>query len=367
MKTLAELRAMGEQLGLAVPPKEQANKEAWIDALRRHLWEKDHPGQPLPPQVQPMLLSEWNDLSPMEAEELESDHHAWIAQEKVDGVRALLHVEPSGVRITGRTVSEVHFRLSEFQENLAHLQAGWDRLVGTVIDGELLCPTATVDTGKCRTADALQATTAILSTSPDNAQHIQDRHGAHLRFHAFDILKHLGADATALPLIERLSLLIQAVRMAGNIHVEIVPSYAVNKPAVHRSIVNAGGEGTVWKKCDQPYQPGRRVRHWLKRKRSTAVEAFVTGHKPGSEGKGHSHLVGAIEFSIREPDGRTTPIAWVSNWTDKEREAMTTHDPAGSVMLCPAYLGRRAMITGQNLSGKSRRIRHARIHRWVDR
>jgi ATP-dependent DNA ligase len=83
--------------------------------------------------------------------------------------------------------------------------------------------------------------------------------------------------------------------------------------------MEAGGEGTVWKRVDQSYEPGCRVRHWIKRKRGTEVEAFVTGFKPGNPERGHGQCVGAVEFSVRQTDGTTKPIAWVSAWSDAER------------------------------------------------
>jgi ATP-dependent DNA ligase len=114
----------------------------------------------------------------------------------------------------------------------------------------------------------------------------------------------------------------------------------------------------VWKRLDQPYEPGRRVRHWLKRKQGVEVEAFVTGFKPGTPDRGNGRLVGALEFSIAHADGTVAPVAWVSNWTDEEREAMTRADDAGNPALNPAYRGRRAaVVAGHDVAARSRRIR----------
>ena len=163
----------------------------------------------------------------------------------------------------------------------------------------------------------------------------------------------------------RIALLARAIDRIENPCVEIVPHFVVNKPAVHERIIEQGDEGTVWKKSDQPYEPARRVAHWIKRKRSIEVEAFVTGFKPGSPKRGHSNLVGALEFSARNGDGNTRPIAWVSNFTDAERLAMTQHTAHDQPTLNPVHLGRRAIIAGQDQSMKSRRIRHAKIKKWL--
>ena len=134
---------------------------------------------------------------------------------------------------------------------------------------------------------------------------------------------------------------------------------------MHHRVITAGGEGSVWKRLDQPYEPGKRVFHWLKRKTTTTVEAIVTGFKPGTPGKGHDQLVVAVEFGVIQPDGIAKPIAWVSSWCDEERQAMTRTDPSGNPQLNPAYLGRRALINGQDHAAKSGRLRHARLTSWL--
>ena len=53
------------------------------------------------------------------------------------------------------------------------------------------------------------------------------------------------------------------------------------------------------------------------------------------------------------------------NWTDEERERMTKQN-GDSVTLHPAMLGKRAIVGGHGIAGKSGRFRHARIIRWVE-
>lgn len=364
VKNLAELQAECAALGVEVATTSRPSKEPYIAALRDHHWRKDHPNEPLPPQIQPMLLGSWEDLEEEEAQEIEADLHAWLAQPKLDGVRALLHIEEDRVRITGRTISEVTYRLSEFQENLSHLAEGWSALKETTLDGELVCPVAKLDTGSTLTETSLQATTAILSTSPENARRIQDGQAAHVRFHAFDILRYCGQDVTPLPLIERQDILETALRQSDNSFVETVPSFVVNKPAIHDHIITAGGEGTVWKLASSTYLPNRRVPYWVKRKRGIEIEAFVTDSKEGTNG--HAGQIGAVQFSVRHSDDSTTPVAWVSSLSDRERFLLTDPQRNGHVRLAPHHLGRRAVLTGQDLSARSRRIRHARLVRWID-
>lgn len=366
MRTLRELQAECARFKLIVPADSCASKAAWIAALRQYYWDRKHSGRPLPSQVQPMLLDDWRRLDVRKAHEIENDQQKWIVQPKLDGVRAILHIEEDSIRVTGRSVSDVTYRLTEHQENLPQLKHGIAALRGTVLDGELVCPVARVDTGTTLSETGLQAAVAILATDPENAARIQQTNGALLRLHVFDILSYLGKDVTRLPLRDRLDLAMEAVAEVENDHICLVPSYVTSKLEVHNRVISDGGEGTVWKQTDQPYEPGKRVRHWIKRKRSLEVEAFVTGFKPGRSDGGNSHLIGALEFSVHTDEGTTRPIAWVSGLTDADRIAMTCKAD-GQVSLVPAFYGRRAMIAGQDESARSKRIRHARISRWLDR
>jgi len=364
VKNIADLRAECAALGIKVEAVGRTSKEPYIAALREHHWQRDDLDEPLPSQTMPMLLGFWENLDEGEAEALERDHHAWIVQPKFDGARVLLHIERDRVRITSLTVSEVTYRLAEFQDNLPHLSRGLEGLAGAIFDGELVCPRFALDTGNTVTASSLQATTAILSTSPEKARQIQQDQDAQLRLHVFDVLRFRGEDATKLPLIERQSVLENALHQSANSFIEAVPSYAVHKAAIHYHIIAAGGEGTVWKRADAPYEPGRRVDHWIKRKRGIEVEAFVIGFKLGTNG--HTGMVGAIEFGVWNSDETKTPIVWISNLTNAERIAITATTFDGKPTMGPRHIGRRAVISGHELSAKAKRIRHARVLRWVD-
>ena len=94
MKNLIDLQSQCMSLGISVVANGRASKEPYIAALRNYHWQCEHPNEPLPEQIEPMLLGNWNDLAADEAEALEQDHHAWCVQPKMDGVRVLVHVNP---------------------------------------------------------------------------------------------------------------------------------------------------------------------------------------------------------------------------------------------------------------------------------
>ena len=198
MKTLAELQRECTALGIEIATKGRADKRPYVDALRDYHWQQDHPGDPLPPQIAPMLLDHWDDLDPEQAKLIENDGPGWVVSPKLDGVRAILNVEGGRVRLTSRCVSEVTYRLGEFQDNLTHLTVGLSGLDGTILDGELVFPGAILDTGRTIARHPLQAATAILSTSPEQALRLQAQAENRLRFHAFDVQQ--GSDAVQLGL-----------------------------------------------------------------------------------------------------------------------------------------------------------------------
>ena len=363
-KSLAELQALCIQNGIEIPPQRRPAKEPHLVALRDRFWSLETPGRSLPEQIEPMLLGDWNDLDGSDALAIEADDSGWCVQEKHDGVRVLLHITEDGVRLTGRNISEVTFRLSELTANVPQLAHGFEHPGGTILDGELVCPKASIDTGDTITTHQLQAAVAILATSPEKAATIQEHQDAHLRFFAFDILRFRGQDITGQPLSERLKMLDTAYLMAENAYLRLVETQTEAKPVFHEIMLSDGKEGTVWKKLDQPYEPGKRVRHWLKRKKGIEVVAAVTGFKPGTKGKGNELLVGAVEFSTADENGGFTPIAWVSSWTDEERLEMTRVED-GITTLNPNYLGKKAVIGGHDIAGKSGRFRHARLVNWL--
>ncbi|MFO0804698.1 MAG: hypothetical protein U0791_16445 [Gemmataceae bacterium] len=249
-KTLLELQALSTRHGINLPLQRRPSKGPYILALRDHFWSAENPNQPLPEQIEPMLLGAWNDLDGSDAHAIEADDSGWCVQEKFDGIRVLLHITVEGVRLTGRNISEVNFRLSELAANVPHLTNGFEHLAGTILDGELVCPKAYIDTGDTITTHQLQAAVAILATSPEKAIAIQDEQDAHLRFFAFDVLRFCGQDIIGQTLSERLKMLDTAYLMAENAYLRLVETRTEAKSIFHELTLADGKEGTVWKKLD---------------------------------------------------------------------------------------------------------------------
>ena len=356
MRTLAALKDECRTLGLTVEMTGRQAKANCLEALRSHYWEADHPGKPLPEQIEPMLLKDWHSLDSDTQTTAEADDSDWMVQEKHDGVRVLVHIDRESVRITGRNISTTTYRLSEYAEHVPHLKKGLDRLYGTVLDAELICPLDAFDTGTVKTTSALQAVVAVLATSPDSAVHLQAANDSPIQAHVFDVLRDCGENLKDKPLSVRHGRLLRLFAKIDNPNYHVVNTVCEDKVAFHESVIERGGEGTVWKRADSRYRTGKRSSDWIKRKRSLRFDGVISGFKPGTTGRGNEHLVGAIEVS--DPSGR--PIAWISNLTDEERVRLTDSGQT-SPRLLPEIYGRRITVEGHDIAGRSGRLRHARI------
>ena len=126
-----------------------------------------------------------------------------------------------------------------------------DATPGTILDGELVALAQTAD-GPVQDFAAVRR--AVFNRDP----HARGR----LSYVAFDVLELGGQNLRSLPWGERDARLAEAVPASTRVHV--ITSQPVDQ-AAHDAIVALGFEGTVLKRREAPYRPGRR-REWLKHK-----------------------------------------------------------------------------------------------------
>lgn len=234
-------------------------------------------------------------------------------------------------------------------------------LTGTSVSGSAL------DTGRTVARHPLQATTVILSASPDHARRMQGPTGKSPPVPRLRRPEAPGNRRHGPATPETPGNLRPSHRRRRSSRPGTRPDSRrrqTRRPPRHPRGRWGGDDLEV---PDQPYEPGRRFIHGLKRERETVIEAVVIGSRPKTPRLGNEHPIGAVEFGVREPDGSVRSIAWVSAWTDLERRAMTRTDRDGSPILNPDHLGRRALIVGQDEAARSRRLRHARLENWLDR
>jgi ATP-dependent DNA ligase len=398
MRNLSELKAECAKNNLTV--KRSGKREAKSDyesALRDFYWKRDFPVQMMPPQLHPMLARNIKDVEASMASYM-WDSPRWIAQRKIDGCRLLMHMGETQNTVTARRISDKTYRYSENTEQLPHLS----KLVvpgfqGTVIDGEVVSPTASVNTGKCVTLNGLQATVALLALNPRDSVRVQREQDCQLEFKVFDILQYAGMDITGKSLEYRMQHLVRVVteiyKLYPEAKIEIVSTLqggADLKKSFYEEVVREGGEGIMLKDLNAPYEASSsRTKAMYKVKRFEEVDGFVTSFQPGDQGSGWEKVIGGLEVSAYdELSKQLHAVAWVTNLSFEQRVDATVCSSCGKPMkvdwenqagkrvitqvscqdcgeqppaLNKDWFNRVLVVRGQELTARVLRLKHAAI------
>lgn len=375
-----ELKALGIPLTEEMT-RGRGNKKLMMDALAFH----KNKGVDLLPQIEVMLCrdaKEWVDIAapqPFDTPEMQSRfwlNDGWVAEEKLDGNRLKMHFTASGLRSDSRRRSDETYTYSEKTGNFPHLEFAkgsdaitWDAfntdpfnpaLIGTVLDGEVLCPKPVIDTGSVVTSSTQQSTSAIVNSGRAKAVEIQRSNDAWVEYHAFDVIMFQGESVEHLPWSERRGILEAVIsdlqKQPNGGYWKITRVEFDHKLNFFNEIVAAGGEGVILKDIKGTYQQDKRSKFQYKLKRYTTQDGFVVGWIPG-EG-GNEGLVGAVEVATNI-NGIVHKFASVSQFTMEQRLEMTDLD--GS--LKPEYYGQVMEVRGQILT-KNGRFQHAVFLNW---
>lgn len=255
------------------------------------------------------------------------DDPEWIAEEKLDGWRFLIHIGGDLDRcyMTGRRVSEVTGKLSEKGLCAETLWPKWDDDLGyTVIDGEVMPPVGA----------NFRDLAGIMNVDPEAARARVAEIGEP-QFYAFDLLFFNGQDVRSKPWLERKFMLEVTVPKLANGRIYYHHHFE-DKRAALADIIGSGGEGVVLKDICGEYGEG-----WVKVKRETTLDVVVTGFteaKFGVSGKYHGQI-GAAKVSVYINNGRTLEVAQVSGMDDATRRDMTDNPGKwiGTVVEISAY------------------------------
>ncbi len=205
-----------------------------------------------------------------------------IIEEKLDGVRGILHFYQNGCRVFSRRISK---KTNWFAENSDSLPQIRDIIIpeldGTVIDGEMLIPNR-----------PFKDVSATLNCKWDKAIKRQLDIGE-VVFHAFDILYYRGTCVESMSLMERKAVLANVFDILKKYGIECikeVPYYRcggiLNPPEFgyepltpkqyYEKIVENGGEGVVIKDLDMTYEH-KRSKAFLKIKKYYTRECILVG------------------------------------------------------------------------------------------
>ncbi len=216
----------------------------------------------------------------------------WTYEVKWDGMRALAFVEDGALRVQSANLRDVTVSWPELAGLPAALPAG-----AVLLDGELV---ATDDAGRPSFGRLQQRMhVAVAAEAARRANEVP------VSYVVFDVLHLDGHDLTALPLADRRRLLHELVEPAPRWRPSPVHD---DGPALRQAADEQGLEGVVAKRADSRYEPGARVRTWVKVKVRRHQEVVVGGWLPG-EGT-RSGALGALLVGVHDAPGDGGPLRY---------------------------------------------------------
>jgi ATP-dependent DNA ligase len=247
-----------------------------------------------------------------------------LAEEKLDGHRALLHLHRSFDRayLTSRRISKKTGRYAENGLNVPHIiapAADSIRFLNcdyTVLDGELIVPSYLLEDVQSVTGSSSHVAIAWQ----------KDNKPAVLR--VFDILFMNGVDVRHKPLRYRKSLVSEAIESIGSRFIQKVDFKLVESPEeikfLYESILSGGGEGLVLKNPDSPYG-----KCWTKMKKTDTYDVVVVGYKKSEPDGKFREMIGAVRFGVYE-NGKLVEVGRCSGMKDGNVDWVTDYGAAGS-------------------------------------
>ena len=243
------------------------------------------------------------------------DDPSYIAQEKLDGMRAIVHITAQGLRIFSRSAGvEDPTQPLEKTSSFPHLaNLTFPGLIGTILDCEILAPG--VD---C----------AILSGTVHRKNGNGDNSAVHL--YVFDVLRIDNHDVSGSTLGARLIHLSVLEPQLQSEYIHFLPWVATKneKHKLYESVLARGGEGIMLKRLEAGYvQGGRPANNWLKAKKSSTFDCVVMGFTRG-KGK-YNRTIGAVVFG-QYVGGKLTELGQASGMSDADPVTDGLIIPTGS-------------------------------------
>lgn len=215
------------------------------------------------------------------------DEHRWAYEMKWDGVRAVVYVRDSDVRVLTRNDREV---AATYPELLALGKALGPGPV--ILDGEVVAfdPAGRPSFGELQARMHVRApSAALLERTP-------------VSYLAFDLLYAGGRSLLKVPYDERRGLLEEVDFDRAGARAACPPAFEGDGAAAMAASEAQGLEGVVAKKRDSSYEPGRRSASWVKAKHVRMQEVVVGGWRPG-EGRRHGGF-GSLLLGVPDDAGR---------------------------------------------------------------
>jgi bifunctional non-homologous end joining protein LigD len=236
-------------------------------------------GATLPPLIRPMLATPGELPGP-------DQEDRWAFEMKWDGVRAVVYLDDSGVRILTRNDREVASTYPELRElGDDALRAG-----GAVLDGEIVA----LDPRGRPSFGELQARMHVLRPSAELRAHVP------VSLLVFDVCFLAGQSLLRMPYVDRRAVL-DDLGLNGP-HWATPPAFDGDGAAALAASRTQGLEGVLAKRRDSVYEPGKRSRSWVKVKHIRMQEVVICGWQPG--GGRRSGGIGSLLLGVPDDEGR---------------------------------------------------------------
>ena len=212
-------------------------------------------------------------------------HPDWFFEPKLDGIRAIALIHEDRVVLSTRLGNDATSRYPAVVHDLRRQEHE------LVLDGEIVA----LDAMGRPSFERLQERMHLIR--PADIKRAEQN--IPVVYYVFDLVYADGYDLTRAPLRERRQLLTQLI--ATSDRVRIVECIEEEGETAYEAFVGYGLEGMIAKRADSVYEPGRRVRSWLKVKGTLSEDFVVLGYTDGEGAR--SSTFGALAIGLCGADG----------------------------------------------------------------
>ena len=263
--------------------KDESKKIKLADIFKKSDF-KDVKKKDLPKNFKPMLATLTDEPF---------DDKNWIYEIKWDGYRAIAEIKDGKVNLHSRNNKSFNKKFSDVAEDLKIIEGD------VILDGEVV---VVDEEGK---------------SSFQLLQNYQKTGKGNLVYYIFDIVYLNGYDLTELPQITRKKIL-QKIEFNTS-HLKISDHIEKNGKEFFKAAQEKKLEGIIAKNKEATYDPGKRVKDWLKIKILKRQEAVIGGFtKP----KGSRKKIGALVLGVYEGDDFIYVGHTGGGFTDNELESV---------------------------------------------
>ena len=248
------------------------------------------------------------------AKTVAATERSWVAEHKLDGIRAQIHKEGVGdlarVSIYSRTLDRIDDGFPDIVRQVRKLPGDW-LLDGEIVPYDEVAGEVTAFANLQRRLGRKDPSAKVLQQFP-------------ARFVAFDLLYRDGEPLIDLPLSERRAKLMDLAEQSTAILTLDAPAVATAPEieAAFEAARSARNEGLILKDPTTAYLPGRRGKAWVKLKTHLpTLDVVVTAAEHG-HGKRRKHL-SDYTFAVWKDDALVNIGKAFSGVTDEEIEQLT--------------------------------------------